>query len=332
MQNAQISILMPVRNAVPYLSDCLHSILQQEDKNWELIAVNDHSEDASLEVLQHLATQDSRIRVLENNGHGIIAALRTAYSQAKAPLIHRMDADDIMPKTKLSTLKSLWEPGAVVTGKVKYFSDDWLVGLGFQNYEAWLNQLMEEDAHWRDIYMECPIPSPAWLISAEDLDSVGAFDSDLIPEDYDFAFRLYRHGLKLVSSQEVVHLWRDSQQRTSRMNPEYFPMAYYPLKVHHFLRIDRDDQKELYLWGAGKKGKRVAQLLLESGTNFQWITDNPKKQGIDIYGKTLQAVDLGSLKGNQTICAVSSPEDKVEMKERLEQNHQRAGEDHWWFC
>ena len=62
----------------------------------------------------------------------------------KANIFHRMDADDIMPINKLGLMIDHWKPKSVVTGKVSYFSSDWLVGLGFQNYEKWINQLMEK--------------------------------------------------------------------------------------------------------------------------------------------------------------------------------------------
>jgi hypothetical protein len=207
-----------------------------------------------------------------------------------------------------------------------------MVGLGFQNYENWINGLIINGNLWEDIYVECPIPSPAWLIHREDFERIGGFDSDNIPEDYDLCFRMYEHKLKIVGVQQVVHYWRDSQYRTSRVLKEYFPMAYYPLKVHYFLRIDRKQKKPLVLWGAGKKGKLIAKLLSETDQEFTWITDNVKKIGISINEHLVEAVDPKIFQGAQTIIAVASPTDKMAISRQLKEMNLIKAADYWWFC
>ncbi len=327
-----ISIVMPAKNAAPYLRPCIDSILAQSYQNWELVVVNDSSTDQTSEILWEYSHQNDKIQWLDNQGNGIIDALRTAYAQVNGQFIHRMDADDIMPLNKLKLLVESWTPNSVVTGKVKYFSDEWMVGLGFQNYENWINNLMSADNFWEDVYMECPIPSPGWLMDRDDFDRIGGFNSDYLPEDYDFCFRAYKHGTDVVRVQEVIHHWRDSQNRTSRKLPIYFPMAYYPLKVRRFLDIDFNRTKELVLWGAGKKGKRVASLLNEAGQQFIWITDNPKKQGVTIHDVVLSSPSDINWANKQLILAVSSPEDKAKIQERLDQTSLKKAKDYWWFC
>ena len=50
-EHQAISILMPVKNAALFLEECLDSIVNQEEANFELIAVDDHSTDSSLKIL-----------------------------------------------------------------------------------------------------------------------------------------------------------------------------------------------------------------------------------------------------------------------------------------
>ena len=68
MKNTQplISIVMPVRNAESFLSDCLNSILNQTHTNWELLALDDHSTDKSLHILRSYQKKDKRIKVFSN--------------------------------------------------------------------------------------------------------------------------------------------------------------------------------------------------------------------------------------------------------------------------
>ena len=71
-----VSIIMAVKDTEPYLPDCLDSILGQSYLNWELIAVNDHSTDKSLHILNEYALKDSRIRVFNSEGQKLIPALQ----------------------------------------------------------------------------------------------------------------------------------------------------------------------------------------------------------------------------------------------------------------
>lgn len=59
-----VSVVMPVYNAMPYLTDCLDSVLAQTMRNFELICVDDGSTDESLNVLKSYAQKDDRVRIL----------------------------------------------------------------------------------------------------------------------------------------------------------------------------------------------------------------------------------------------------------------------------
>jgi len=166
-----ISILLPVFNAAPYLRACLVSIREQSYQDWELLAVNDYSTDESALILAEFAEMDSRITFFNNQEKGIIPALRMAFQNSQGDFITRMDADDLMPIHKLANLHDALlkkGQGHVVTGTVAYFSETGL-GDGYKKYEAWLNQLVDQNSHYEDLYRECVLPSPAWLIHRTDL-------------------------------------------------------------------------------------------------------------------------------------------------------------------
>jgi len=153
----KISILLPVFNAAPFLKECIDSILQQTEINWQLLAVNDFSTDNSLEILQAYAAKDARIIALQNTEKGIIAALRLAYKNASGQFITRMDADDRMTPNKLKTLKDLLlENGKnhVATGLLRYFSENEL-GDGYQRYERWLNDLTRRADKFGNLQRVC---------------------------------------------------------------------------------------------------------------------------------------------------------------------------------
>ncbi len=98
----QVSVLLPVRDAGPALDECLASLQAQLLADFEVIAVDDGSEDGSREKLAAMARQDARFRVLDTPPRGLTAALNTALLEAQAPLLARMDADDVAHPARLA--------------------------------------------------------------------------------------------------------------------------------------------------------------------------------------------------------------------------------------
>lgn len=317
---------MPVRNGIPFLRECLDSILNQTYVNWELIVVNDHSIDDTQQILQTYAEQDSRIKPTQNLGKGIIDALETGYSLSEGKYVTRMDADDIMPNNKLETLLLLIineTQSIVATGHVQYFSATGVKD-GYKSYEKWLNQLCLDNNHYQNIYKECAIASPAWMMNKEHFEAIGGFKTETYPEDYDLCFRMYEHGVNIVSSPKTVHLWRDHGSRTSRNDEHYADNRFLDLKLFYFQKIEVPKHQGIILIGAGKKGKTVAKFLLHQEISFSWATNNSKKIGIDIYGKILQDYDQILFDSNQSaiMISVANKDEQAEIISRLAQINQ----------
>ena len=97
----QVSIVVACYNAEPFLQAAMESVLAQSFKDWELIVVNDGSTDGSSDHLHRLAELDNRVRVIDQTNQGQNAAANLAISLANAPLIARMDADDICDPLRL---------------------------------------------------------------------------------------------------------------------------------------------------------------------------------------------------------------------------------------
>lgn len=315
----KISIITPFYNAAPYITACIQSIIAQSYHNWELILVNDFSNDDSLDIAQSFCKTDDRIQLLTNKNKGLIEALRLAYNCSSGEYITRMDADDIMMPDRLELmLTKLSEEGIgnVCIGKVKYFSEGKLGG-GYKKYESWLNGLTENESNFDEIYRECSIPSPNFLIHRSDLDHIGAFDPQVYPEDYDLAFRMYKFGLNVIAVQEVTLLWRDHTARSTRTQDHYQPLSFIPLKVDYFAKVDLVPDRALLLWGAGTKGKIIAKELILRQIDFAWITDNPKKVGHNIYGKVLKGTKSVDFANTQVIIAISNLKEVAEITDRF---------------
>jgi glycosyltransferase involved in cell wall biosynthesis len=92
----EVAILMPVLNAERTLPAALTSIRAQTFSDWELLIVDDGSEDRSAQIAAETAAADPRIRVMPGGGrHGLSVQLNRLLDVARSPLFARMDADDI---------------------------------------------------------------------------------------------------------------------------------------------------------------------------------------------------------------------------------------------
>ncbi len=305
-----ISILMPVFNEENHLKECLDSILAQSFENWELIAVDDFSSDSSLEILRSYGAKDNRIYVFQNKEKGIVPALELAYAQSKGDSISRMDADDKMHPDKLELLleKLIGNPKACVTAKVAYFSEGKLAH-GFLRYADWLNTLTEKKTHYNEIFKECVVASPCWMMKREVLEKVGGICSDRYPEDYDLIFRLYQHSVPILGVNKVLHYWRDHENRASRNDPNYAQQDFIELKLDYLIKLELDNDSKVILWGAGRAGKLWAKALLDKKIQFSWVTDNEKKIGKDIYGMVIQTeAAVKEVEKSIILLAIKSPD------------------------
>ncbi|MBE7019085.1 MAG: glycosyltransferase family 2 protein [Ruminococcaceae bacterium] len=96
MNTPEISIIMSVYNGETYLEEAIESVRNQTFLNWELIVINDCSQDSTGEILAALAAKDARIKVHPNEVNlKLPKSLNKAISLSSGKYIARMDADDI---------------------------------------------------------------------------------------------------------------------------------------------------------------------------------------------------------------------------------------------
>lgn len=257
-----LSILTPMKNADAWIEDCILSIQSQSFENWELIIIDDFSEDNSYHIVNRYQYLDSRIKLLRNQKPGIINALRKAFSISSGEYIHRMDADDLMPENKLKTLLSIARQNkqTVATGRVIYFSEN-KISEGYINYQNWLNERCTAGDHWCWIYRECVIASANWITHRDNI----SFENDVYPEDYALVFDWYKKGLTVTATDKVTHSWREHLARTSRRSENYGQKAFFAMKVNQFIKNELNHDRSIHLIGRNQKQKLCQEICLLNG-------------------------------------------------------------------
>ena len=99
-----ISIIVPVYNVEKYLPRCIESILSQIYCNFELILVDDGSNDGSLSVCKHYASRDSRIKVFSKRNGGVSSARNLGLENCHGEWVAFVDSDDYVATNYLSIM------------------------------------------------------------------------------------------------------------------------------------------------------------------------------------------------------------------------------------
>lgn len=95
MSEPAVSVAMSVYNCERFLAPAIESVLAQSFTDFEFLILNDGSSDGSAAIIDSYAAQDSRIRPIHRANKGLIVSLNQLLAEARAPLIARMDGDDI---------------------------------------------------------------------------------------------------------------------------------------------------------------------------------------------------------------------------------------------
>ncbi len=183
----------------------LDSMVSQTFRDWEMICINDGSRDSTGDILQEYAARDGRIRVFHQENRGVTPTLNRGLELALAPLIARMDADDIaMPARLQKQLDFLHQhPDHVAVGGsiLKIDTDGDRLGidrppLDHKDIEAALLDRRTGMFH------------PTVIYRRDAVRAVGGYRPEhLAVEDHDLWLRLARHGL-LANLEEVVLCYR----------------------------------------------------------------------------------------------------------------------------
>ncbi len=101
-QTVLVSVIMPAYNSASTISESIQSVLDQTFSGWELLIIDDHSKDRSVQVIKEFVKRDNRISLIElpENG-GLSNARNTGINASRGDFLTFLDADDLWHKSKL---------------------------------------------------------------------------------------------------------------------------------------------------------------------------------------------------------------------------------------
>lgn len=112
-----VSIIIPVYNIAPYISECIESIQDQTYTNIEVIVVDDGSTDGTGEICEKIASYDDRIQVLHQENAGVVSARLRGIEASHGVYLSFVDGDDWVEPDMIETMvKDIGEAELVSTG------------------------------------------------------------------------------------------------------------------------------------------------------------------------------------------------------------------------
>lgn len=200
-----ISVILPVRNGATYVLAAIDSILSQTFQGFELLAIDDGSTDATPALLAGVAQSDARLRILSNPGSGLVGALNYGVAMARAPLIARMDADDVALPERLRRQHDFLatHPDVDVVGAQVSFIDEH----GSPTGETTALPQRPEAIH-DTLLKYCCIRHPTVVMRRAAVERVGGYRAQVpAAEDLDLWLRLSECG-RLANLPEVLLQYR----------------------------------------------------------------------------------------------------------------------------
>lgn len=276
---------MPVRNASESLERAVWSICNQTLKDWELIAVDDYSDDATVALLEKLGRSEPRIRLVKNKARGIVSALDTGLELARGRFVARMDADDYSHADRLEAQTKFLEthPEIGVAGCLVRFGGDRRGCAGLALYVDWLNTLVSHEQIWLNRFIESPLAHPSVMFRRELANKFGTYRHGDFPEDYELWLRWIEAGVRMAKVPRELLIWHDSPRRLSRTDPRYRPEAFYKCKAEYlarWLKANLAGNRRVMVWGAGRETRLRAEHLTACGVEINGYIDiDPRKQG-----------------------------------------------------
>lgn len=309
-----ISVLLPARDAAATLPAALSGVLAQRGAELELVCVDDGSTDGTAGILEQARRQDGRVRVVQGEGRGLVAALNLGLAQCRGALIARMDADDLVHHDRLRLQEALLlrEPALGAAGSlVRCFPRPLTRGLA--RLEEWLDGLVTAPQCREARFIESPLVHPSATFRRAALEAVGGWQDHGWAEDWDLLLRLLERGFEVAKVPEVLLWWRDSPGRLTRTGAVYRAEQMVRLRAHYLARGPLRD-RPFELWGAGPTGKRLARALEAHGLRPRRFWDVDRGKRVARGAPVLHASELAPPGEALLVCVVGAQGAREEIR------------------
>lgn len=230
-----VSIIIPVYNAEKYMKSCLESLIHQTYQHFELILVDDGSNDASGMICDNYAKNDQRITVYHRENSGVSASRNYGLERAKGKYILFVDADDSIEPNMIEGCIRLAEDNdaeLVICGFRYHMIDENRIVENCLRYDFYgtEEELFEQ---WFTVLMEKEILNPPWnkFVRKDLIDSnqIRFHEKYSICEDMAFSIQLLAASKKTIITSQMFYNYniKSSGTLVFKLHENYFDALSY---------------------------------------------------------------------------------------------------------
>jgi glycosyltransferase involved in cell wall biosynthesis len=278
-----VSVLLPFRNAAATLDAAIASIVGQTYRDWELLLIDNASDDESASIATDRSRRDERIQLIAEPAIGIAHALNAGLGHASAPLVARMDADDIAHPDRLAMQVAHMNghPEIGVLGTRTRFETTVAKSSGMRWFVDWQNAILSPREHYLKRFVDAAIAHPTVMFRRELVDRFGGYDTGPVPEDHELWLRWMHNGVRIAKLPAALLTWNDHAHRLSRTHANYSRGAFFTTKAiwlaKWYLRKYRNE-RPVIIAGTSMMCRERARLLEAQGMRVDAFTDvRPRK-------------------------------------------------------
>ncbi len=250
MNEKKVSIILPVYNGADYISDSIKSIIAQTYSNWELIIVDDCSDDNTLKICTEFSAEDTRINVISNEQNlKLPNSLNIGFHNATGDYFTWTSDDNMYKQNAIKVLVDTLE----YNNAVMVYSDYTTINS--------CGQILSEVKCQEPEYMVMGnVCGACFLYTAEIARKVGDYDQDVfLAEDYDYWIRIFRRGRIIYLTDSLYYYRQHSASLTETRKAAIDEQTYKVLEKNF-----------LFLYAIAKKNHLVYKFfdhMLKRGDN-----------------------------------------------------------------
>lgn len=213
-----VSIIMGIYNCEDTLSETLDTVINQTNKDWELIMCDDGSIDKTYQIAHDYSLKDNRIKLIKNqHNRGLAKTLNNCLQHAIGKYIMRHDGDDLMVEDRIEKqVNYMNSHNCDACGSNAYLFDE---------SGVWGLRQSDKKPNKKSMILDSPFIHPTVIIKRDVLIDVGGYSDNNLTrqrlEDYDLWIKLFEGKFILHNINEPLIYFRENKNSYDRKKKKF---------------------------------------------------------------------------------------------------------------